>query len=193
MKFIPNFLKSSTYYKSWTLIINWSPRYLVKYLLIVIAIFSFQSCAHSQVYKVDEDYFFRVTTSDSLGLINKCDTFKMKVTNSLKLAVLGLQKAEWTNLATGEKELRGITNNSKTIEIEPENAYGDVNPQLMSEIPLSQVPEGVKTGDMLQGQNQLGPVNVVVREIKESTVVLDMNHPLAGKKLIFDLEVVSVN
>jgi FKBP-type peptidyl-prolyl cis-trans isomerase 2 len=81
----------------------------------------------------------------------------------------------------------------KTIEIEPENAYGDVNPQLMSEIPLSQVPEGVKTGDMLQGQNQLGPVNVVVREIKEETVVLDMNHPLAGKKLIFDLEVVSVN
>lgn len=81
----------------------------------------------------------------------------------------------------------------KTIEIEPESAYGEVNPQLMSEIPLSQVPEGVKVGDMLQGQNQFGPVNVTVREIKEKTVVLDMNHPLAGKKLIFDLEVVSVN
>jgi FKBP-type peptidyl-prolyl cis-trans isomerase SlpA len=88
------------------------------------------------------------------------------------------------DMATGE---------IKTIEIEPENAYGDVNPQLMSEIPLSQVPEGVKTGDMLQGQNQFGPVNVVVKEVKEETVVLDMNHPLAGKKLIFDLEVVSVN
>jgi FKBP-type peptidyl-prolyl cis-trans isomerase SlpA len=81
----------------------------------------------------------------------------------------------------------------KTIEIEPENAYGDIQPQMMSEIPLSQVPEGVKAGDMLQGQNQFGPVNVVVTEVKESTVVLDMNHPLAGKKLIFDLEVVSVN
>jgi FKBP-type peptidyl-prolyl cis-trans isomerase SlpA len=81
----------------------------------------------------------------------------------------------------------------KTIEIEPENAYGDINPQLMSEVALSQVPEGVKSGDMLQGQNQFGPVNVVVTEVKESTVVLDMNHPLAGKKLIFDLEVVSVN
>jgi len=81
----------------------------------------------------------------------------------------------------------------KTIEIEPENAYGDIQPQMMSEIPLSQVPEGVKAGDMLQGQNQFGPVNVVVAEVKESTVVLDMNHPLAGKKLIFDLEVVSVN
>ena len=85
------------------------------------------------------------------------------------------------------------TGEIKTIEIEPENAYGDINPQLMSEIPLSQVPEGVKTGDMLQGQNQFGPVNVVVKEVKEETVVLDMNHPLAGKKLIFDLEVVSVN
>jgi FKBP-type peptidyl-prolyl cis-trans isomerase 2 len=81
----------------------------------------------------------------------------------------------------------------KTIEIEPENAYGEIQPQMMSEIPLSQVPEGVKAGDMLQGQNQFGPVNVVVTEVKESTVVLDMNHPLAGKKLIFDLEVVSVN
>ena len=81
----------------------------------------------------------------------------------------------------------------KTIEIEPENAYGEIQPQMMSEIPLSQVPEGVKAGDMLQGQNQFGPVNVVVAEVKESTVVLDMNHPLAGKKLIFDLEVVSVN
>jgi FKBP-type peptidyl-prolyl cis-trans isomerase SlpA len=81
----------------------------------------------------------------------------------------------------------------KTIEIEPENAYGDIKPQMMSEVPLSQVPEGVKAGDMLQGQNQFGPVNVVVTEVKESTVVLDMNHPLAGKKLIFDLEVVSVN
>ena len=81
----------------------------------------------------------------------------------------------------------------KTIEIAPENAYGDINPQMVSEVSITQVPEGVKAGDMLQGQNQFGPVSVVVTEIKESTVVLDMNHPLAGKKLIFDLEVVSVN
>jgi peptidylprolyl isomerase len=46
---------------------------------------------------------------------------------------------------------------------------------------------------MLQGQNQYGPVQVTVREVNESTVLLDMNHPLAGKKLIFDLEVVSIN
>ena len=81
----------------------------------------------------------------------------------------------------------------KTIEIDPSDAYGEVNPQMVSEVPLTQVPEGVKVGDQLQGQNQYGPVNVVVKEVTESTVILDMNHPLAGKKLIFDLEVVSMN
>ena len=93
-----------------------------------------------------------------------------------------------------ENGLMGMTVGEKrTIEIEPQDAYGDVNPQMVSEVALNQVPEGVKEGDMLQGQNQYGPVQVVVKEVKESSVVLDMNHPLAGKKLIFDLEVVSVD
>jgi FKBP-type peptidyl-prolyl cis-trans isomerase 2 len=39
----------------------------------------------------------------------------------------------------------------------------------------------------------MGPVNVKVVEVKDETVVLDANHPLAGKKLIFDLEVVSIS
>ncbi len=82
---------------------------------------------------------------------------------------------------------------TKTIEIEPKDAYGEVNEQMFQEVALTQVPDGIKEGDMLQGQNQYGPVQVTVKEVKESTVVLDMNHPLAGKKLIFDLEVVSVN
>jgi FKBP-type peptidyl-prolyl cis-trans isomerase 2 len=64
---------------------------------------------------------------------------------------------------------------------------------MVSEVPLDKVPQGVKAGDQLQGQNQYGPVNVVVKEVKEESVVLDMNHPLAGKKLIFDLEVISMN
>jgi FKBP-type peptidyl-prolyl cis-trans isomerase SlpA len=38
----------------------------------------------------------------------------------------------------------------------------------------------------------MGPVNFVVKEVKDDTVILDANHPLAGKKLIFDLEVLEV-
>jgi FKBP-type peptidyl-prolyl cis-trans isomerase 2 len=82
---------------------------------------------------------------------------------------------------------------TKTVEIEPENAYGTHNPMLKQEVGKDQVPQDVKVGDMLQGMSQNGPINVRIDEIKESTVIIDMNHPLAGKKLIFDLEVISVN
>jgi FKBP-type peptidyl-prolyl cis-trans isomerase SlpA len=81
----------------------------------------------------------------------------------------------------------------KTIEIESADAYGEHNPEMINEIPRAQVPEGVKEGEMLQGMGPMGRVNVKVVEVKDETVVLDANHPLAGKKLIFDLEVVSIS
>ena len=81
----------------------------------------------------------------------------------------------------------------KTIEIEPSDAYGDVNEMLISEVNKTQVHEGIEVGQMLQGMGPMGPINVTVVEVGESTIKVDANHPLAGKKLIFDLEVVSVD
>lgn len=81
----------------------------------------------------------------------------------------------------------------KTIEIEHTEAYGEVIDEMIVEIPKSNVPEEVQVGQMLQGNGPNGPMNVRVVEVKEDIVVLDANHPLAGKKLIFDLEVVEVN
>ena len=82
---------------------------------------------------------------------------------------------------------------TKTIEIEPKNGYGDYIPEMTTIVGLNQVPEGVKVGENLQGMSPNGPVNVVVKEINENGVVLDANHPLAGKKLIFDLEVIGIS
>ena len=81
---------------------------------------------------------------------------------------------------------------SKTVEIEPSEAYGEDQEDMINSIPKTQVPEGVSVGDMLQGFGPMGPINVKVVEVNEETVTLDANHPLAGKKLIFDLEVVSI-
>ena len=81
---------------------------------------------------------------------------------------------------------------SKTVEIEPSEAYGEYQEDMINSIPKTQVPEGVSVGDMLQGFGPMGPINVKVVEVNEETVTLDANHPLAGKKLIFDLEVVSI-
>jgi FKBP-type peptidyl-prolyl cis-trans isomerase SlpA len=84
-------------------------------------------------------------------------------------------------------------NEKKTIEIEPEEAYGQYKPEMIFDIPKEQFPEGVKEGDILNAQSQMGPVNVTIMEVGETTIKIDANHPLAGKKLIFDLELVSID
>jgi FKBP-type peptidyl-prolyl cis-trans isomerase SlpA len=81
---------------------------------------------------------------------------------------------------------------TKRIEIEPIDAYGDINEMFITEVPLNMVPSNVEVGVTLQASGPNGNFNVIVKEIKESTVVLDANHPLAGKKLIFDLELVDI-
>ena len=81
---------------------------------------------------------------------------------------------------------------SKTIEIPSEDAYGEYLEYLIQEVPLEQMPGDVEVGTQLFSQTEMGPVNFVVKEIKEMTVVLDANHPLAGKNLIFELEVLDV-
>ena len=60
------------------------------------------------------------------------------------------------------------------------------------EVPLENMPGEVSAGMQLQAQTEMGPIILTVKEVKESTVVLDANHPLAGKKLIFDLEVLEI-
>lgn len=80
----------------------------------------------------------------------------------------------------------------KTVIIEPEQGYGPVREDLFVELPKSQVPQDVEVGAQLQGQNENGPVNVVVKEIKENTVVLDANHQMAGKNMNFELELVEI-
>lgn len=82
---------------------------------------------------------------------------------------------------------------TKTIEIESDQAYGEINPELVGEVTKDKVPAEIEVGHMLQTMTPQGPLNVRVVEIKDDTVILDANHPLAGKKLIFDLELVSLS
>jgi FKBP-type peptidyl-prolyl cis-trans isomerase SlpA len=93
-----------------------------------------------------------------------------------------------------EKGLLGMSvGESKTVNIPCIEAYGELNEQLIAEVPKDRVPEGVTEGQMLQTTTQQGPMNVVVKEVKDDVVILDANHPLAGKDLIFDLEVISID
>jgi FKBP-type peptidyl-prolyl cis-trans isomerase 2 len=82
---------------------------------------------------------------------------------------------------------------TKTVEIEPSNAYGEYNEDAIQEVNKSEMPGEVEVGMNLQANTEFGPITFVVKEVKEDTVVLDANHPLAGQKLIFDLEVLEIN
>ena len=75
----------------------------------------------------------------------------------------------------------------------PEDGYGEYLDGLVTTVEKNKVPNEVKLGDVLQSQSDRGTINVTVTEINETDVKLDANHPMAGKKLIFDLEVVSVD
>lgn len=84
----------------------------------------------------------------------------------------------------------------KTINISPENAYGHQNKDAIIEFPKSNIPEDMKLekGMKLQLQNQEGhPIPVVVTEVKDDVVILDANHELAGKELVFDIELVEIS
>ena len=80
------------------------------------------------------------------------------------------------------------------ISVEPENAYGTINPSLVQEIPKEHF-QGVETlevGMRFQASTDQGPVPVVVTEVADDYVTVDGNHPLAGQKLNFSVKVEKV-
>ena len=83
----------------------------------------------------------------------------------------------------------------KIINILPEDAYGERNEEAVIEFPWSNVPEDMhlEPGMHLTLRNKDGqPIPVVVKEMKNEVVVLDANHFLAGKELVFDIELIEI-
>ena len=86
-----------------------------------------------------------------------------------------------------------IVGDKVTTTIRPEDGYGLVREDLVVSVPADKMPGTVEVGQTLEASGDDGQVaHVVVTEITEETVTIDGNHPLAGKELIFDIEVVSI-
>jgi peptidylprolyl isomerase len=81
---------------------------------------------------------------------------------------------------------------SQTITIPSNEAYGEVREEMIAVVPHTQFPEGInpEVGQTLQLKTPEGALPVRVTEVKEEGVVIDGNHPLAGKDLTFDLTLV---
>ena len=92
-----------------------------------------------------------------------------------------------TGMSVGDK---------KTVHIPASEAYGDMNPEHMAVFNKAEIPSdipyevGMQLNMHQDGSGQVMPVTVV--EVTDTTITLDANHPLAGKDLIFDLELISI-
>jgi FKBP-type peptidyl-prolyl cis-trans isomerase SlyD len=95
--------------------------------------------------------------------------------------VPGLEKA-LTGMKAGEE---------KTVSVKPEEGYGHRDPKAFQEIPRENFPaESLKVGAMLTARSPDGmPIRMRVHEIKDKVVLVDFNHPLAGKTLTFKVKV----
>ena len=80
-----------------------------------------------------------------------------------------------------------------TVQVPADQAYGQIREDLYVEVPMDKMPGEVEVGQLLQADSGDGQVvQVIVKEVKEDTIVIDGNHPLAGQDLVFEIEVVSI-
>ncbi|MDZ7852233.1 MAG: peptidylprolyl isomerase [Halomonas sp.] len=94
-----------------------------------------------------------------------------------------------------EKQLEGRgTGDKLQAKVSPEEGYGEVQAQLVQEVPRDafQGVENVEPGMQFQAQTEGGPLMVTVTQVEGDTVTVDGNHPLAGQPLNFDVEIAEV-
>jgi len=94
-----------------------------------------------------------------------------------------------------EKELSGMKKGeSKQVIVKPEDGYGKIRDDAIREVPKEKIPkEAHKAGEQIQGRTARGKViPLTIKEVKDKTIVLDYNHPLAGKTLYFDVKIVDI-
>ena len=94
-----------------------------------------------------------------------------------------------------EKELKGLkVNGKKKVTVKAADAYGEYNTAAVQEIPRAQLPKDMEltVGATFSIQTPAGPMPITVKSVSGTTVVMDLNHPLAGKDLTFDVQIVKV-
>jgi len=95
-----------------------------------------------------------------------------------------------------DKAVEGMNvGESKTVNIPAEDAYGPRHDQMVQEVPRTALPDDLEPeeGMALQAKGQDGQViNLTVTEVGDEAITVDGNHPLAGKALNFDIELVDV-
>ncbi len=84
----------------------------------------------------------------------------------------------------------------KTVKLSPEKAYGEYNPNLIQEINKENIKENIslKVGERLYAVDSNGfQKEATIVSVNNKKITLDLNHPLAGKELIFKIKIIKIN
>ncbi len=84
----------------------------------------------------------------------------------------------------------------KEFSIEPKDAYGEYNEKLKRDIPKNALPKDQEPQEgmmLVMGTPEGHKVPVKIVAVNKDTITIDLNHPLAGKKLIFKIKVIGIN
>lgn len=101
----------------------------------------------------------------------------------------------WQNIVPGlELAMEGLLEgDSKNVTVLPEDGYGEYRPDLVFPVPLSQLPNGkIEVGMEFQTETEEGHMVLFVQEVRTEDAILNGNHPLAGKTLLFDVKIHSI-
>ena len=100
------------------------------------------------------------------------------------------------NIVVGlEKALTGLKKgDQKKVQVAPAEGYGEHDPRGVQKVPRTQFPTDVEieVGMMFTAEDEDGVTQVHVKEVAADHVVVDLNHPMAGKTLHFDIEIMDV-
>ena len=94
-----------------------------------------------------------------------------------------------------EKGLEGASVGDKLkVDVVPADGYGDMDPDRIFEVPKEEFPDELPLEEGMQfcAETPSGDMTITVAEVRDDTVVVDANHPLAGMTLHFDVEVLDV-
>jgi peptidylprolyl isomerase len=103
-------------------------------------------------------------------------------------------------VAGGQHVIQGVSEGvlgmtegeKKTVKVPPDEAYGERSEEMREAVPRDNLPEDVNEGDWLTASRGEQQFPVRVEKLSEGEATLDLNHPLAGQELQFDIEVVKI-
>ena len=136
----------------------------------------------------------KIEKNTAVSLRFKVSELTGKVVEESKEPMVYLHGGYGNTLPKLEEALDGqLPGYAIKLDLQPEDAFGVRDEGLLRALPKTQFPPGVKLGGQLEGRGDDGQVQIfTVMKIKGDTVLLDGNHPLAGKALRFDVKVLDV-